>query len=301
MTRLKVLFADDHIPEDNIPYEEDKIKEALRTLHPGWSDKNIEEWTKIYSYTRQVQQMLSDSDYAVTSARTYREAIKAATGSHFHIAIVDIGWFADPALPAGKQASAGLDICAAIEEADKKSRSDPTLVIAYSSRFETTPSLSTDAADKLRLPFFKQYNQANVQALRAAVKFLEARLGSRPPQEQLFRDMVKDFHDLTISRMKEPLVQQRRWELATLAFIGLSILLIIGGSISVILGNTQVGTLTSVSSILTTAISSLLFLQLRDARKNVEKGQLSAEEAYREALGRLENMLSREGVQKLSA
>src|SRR5690349_15121232 len=126
MARLKILFADDQIPDETIPDAE--IKESLKAQHPHWSPGFINAFVAM----RQSVKTLRGAGYEVIVARTYKEALKLAKRSHFDIAIVDLGWFADESLPPNQKEYGGWDICDAIDEADESSPAEPTLQIIYS-------------------------------------------------------------------------------------------------------------------------------------------------------------------------
>lgn len=155
MPTLKVLYVDDHIPDDTNLDEEDEIKTTLRKQHPKWGDAKIDEWSRVYYNACQVIKTL-EGRYVVTTANRHQDAMQFAKNSHFDIAIVDIGWFDDETLSKRKKAgNAGWEICDKIKETDQKSNSQPTLQIAYSNRFEKEPELSSDALGRGVLPFFK--------------------------------------------------------------------------------------------------------------------------------------------------
>ena len=141
MPRLKVLYVDDHIPDDNIPDARDEIRQTLRKRHPKWSDEGIEEWTTIYYCARQVKNTLGES-YDVTTENEHQKAMKLAEDSHFDVAIVDVGWFNDEKRKQRPNFdNAGWEICDKIEETDQKLHCRPTLQIAYSQRFVEKPHL----------------------------------------------------------------------------------------------------------------------------------------------------------------
>jgi len=203
MARAKVLFADDQIPEDSIP--DDRIKSTLREQHPQWKD----EFIQAFVATRQAVKTLRGAGYDVTVARTYQDALELVKSSRFEIAIVDFGWFADEHL--SQPDFAGWGICQALDKADEEHQSGPTLQIVYSYRFAEDPSVSVAAADKDKLPVFKNYTNATDQALRAAVKFLETNLErSSSSMESFANNAVRDFHAMTIRTLKDSLARQKQ-------------------------------------------------------------------------------------------
>lgn len=202
MARLTILFADDQIPDDGIPDAD--VKRVLAENHPHWGPRFINAFVAM----RQAVKVLRNAGYAVTVANTYRDTMELIRTRQFDIAIVDLGWFADEALARDQQEYAGWDICAAIDEANKQAGAGPTPQIIHSNRFDEDASLAMQAADMGKLPVFKSYTEANRQALRAAVKFIETQLKARPPQNpiapaqpggsdrwQFYNNLLKYFND----------------------------------------------------------------------------------------------------------
>jgi hypothetical protein len=170
MAHLRILFADDQIPNDNI-HDED-IEKTLKQEHPQWSEGFLNAFVAM----RQSVRTLRNAGYDVTLARTVKDALDFAKSTHFDIAIVDLGWFADESLSRVEQEYKGWEICAAIDEADKLSQSQPTPQIIYSNRFVEDAAISMQAADRGKLPVYKNYKAATHESLRASVKFIEALL-----------------------------------------------------------------------------------------------------------------------------
>ncbi len=177
MARLSILFADDQIPDESIP--DSDLKRVLAERNPHWGPRFI----NAFSAMRQAVKVLRNAGYAVSVAYTYQDALDLIRTKHFDMAIIDLGWFADAALSRDQQEYAGWDLCAAIDEANKLSGAASTLQIIHSNRFDEDAALAMQAADMGKLPVFKSYTEANRQALRAAVKFIETQLRDRPPSQ----------------------------------------------------------------------------------------------------------------------
>ncbi len=122
MTRLRILFADDHIPDDNIPDAD--IAKTLKKQHPRLRPDQIDESVAV----RKAVTILRDANYDVTVSGTFKDTLELISRSHFDIAVVDLGWVDDDTLK-GEKLNAGWKICAALDEADKKSQSKPTFQI----------------------------------------------------------------------------------------------------------------------------------------------------------------------------
>ena len=274
MAQVKVLFADDQIPSENLRDKE--IKAALKDEHPEWRDKFI----NAFPIMRRAVQTLRDANYDVTVVRTYKDALELVKTTHFDIAVVDLGWFADKGLSETKRGSAGWDISAAIEEADKQLKAKPTLQIIYSRRFAEDATISMRAAEGKKLPVYKVYGDPGHQALKAAVKFIESHLNQTD-------DRVNDLWQMIRVYWEEPLKQQRQWFKLTIAFVALSLVLLLGGVVGTVSGNVQVGTLTSISSIITGAISTLLYSQLKSMQLDVDKTREVMQQEFRKAFEQL--------------
>jgi hypothetical protein len=142
------------------------------------------------------------------------------------------------------------------------------------------------AADSGKLPIFKNYTEATHQVLRASVKFIETLLTDRSPHEQFAFTAVSDLEQMMIKSLTEPLAEQKQWSQITIIFVGISVILVLVGGVSAIFWNFQVGTLATVSSILTGIISSLLFVQLQRSRQSLKKNQETIRQEFAGAIER---------------
>ncbi len=205
MTRLKVLFADDQIPDEEIP-DEDVVME-LRKKYPGAPPGFINAFLPL----RQAVKTLRDGYYDVTVARTYQEALAFIKTIHFDIAIVDLRWDADKAVPSSQSDNIGWAICDAIEDAEKDKLLVPTFQIVYSSRFQSELHLAVRAAAEAKLPVFKSYNEAGSQALLATVNFIEKHLADQtikiPTEHEDYLleviDIPDDFYKKLINEINQ--------------------------------------------------------------------------------------------------
>lgn len=300
METLKVLYVDDHIPtgkdkEYLYLINQEEIRVKLKEKESGLTDENLNEWASVYYNASLVRQTL-DEAYHVTLANHHHEAMKLASKYHYDIAIVDIGWTNDNQLPGSKTSkeTAGWAICDKIKETDQKLNCNPTLQIAYSSRFVLKSELSADAIGRGVLPFFKtrinagkEEIDANVSALKAVVKFLATQLTSRPPEEEFARKAVEDFHNMTIQSYKHAQDRLTRWSNWTLGTLAVSTLILLVGILGAFFWNVQIGILTAISSIIIEIISYLFFNQLDKAQKASVESQNELGKAYEEALEKL--------------
>ncbi len=91
------------------------------------------------------------------------------------------------------------------------------------------------------------------------------------------------FQEETLQTLRQPLQQLNRWSMLTVFLVTLSVLLIIVGAAGTLFGNTQVGLLTSTSSILSSLVSSVLYFQLRQARNEVKDSRAPLLQLFKEA------------------
>jgi hypothetical protein len=277
MARLKVLFADDQIPDDDIP--DGDIISVMSKRYP-----NSPKFCKGFWNMRQTVKILRSGGYDVSIANTKRKALNLIKATHFDIAIVDLMWAADKDIPFDRD-NAGWEISHEIEEVDKATNTF-TFQIICSSRFNKKPEIAKDAANRSKLPVFKSYNEAGGQSLLAAVNFIE-KYTSNPSTREIVLDAVKGFRQTMQTLLNEALTQERRWTAITIVLVALSVILILVGALAAIFGHVQAGTLTSISSVITSAVSILLFQQLKKAQENTRNSLNVAEQNYRDAMKQL--------------
>lgn len=172
MARLKILFADDQIPDDAIPDAD--LAQVLSLRNPHWPANFLRAFVEM----RRTVRTLQKAGYAVMTVHTYSDAMSLAKDRHFDIAIVDLGWFADESL--SDPDYAGWDICEAIDDGNQARADPPTPQIIYSNRFAQDTHIGVRAASQGKLPFYKGYTEASDQALLAAVMFVETLLPATP-------------------------------------------------------------------------------------------------------------------------
>lgn len=281
---LRVLFADDQIPADSIPTED--IRSVLRERHPEWNPGFI----NAFVVMRQVVNVLRDG-YHVTVADSVGAAMQLINEEHFDIAIVDLGWWADPAVPPAHKGTAGWAITDAIEAADAL-RPDcvPTAQIVYSARFVDHPEISVRASKAGRLPFFKPYGErysipsledldeetgngveAATHALHAAVSFIEhlrtVMIGS--VEERQRRSDARAVRDAVVDGWRQSVERERKWDLLTRSFVTVGVLLVVLGALCAFFWRVEVAVVTAVSGIVTSLIPKLLYGQLLETRTEI--------------------------------
>ena len=255
---VRILFADDQIPESDIPDSD--------IAHPE------REMSKAV-------QKLKDAGYHVDVARTLKEAIDKVKKIHYDIAIIDLGWYFDVSIPSSEQGAAGWKICDAVKEANKAifaskpigRRMKPTFQIMHSQRFREDAEITTAAAKRGALPVFKDFKEVSHEALLAAVKFVEENAIEKSIEEVRQTIAIKVAEQSAEMMMRElvtPLEQHRKWFNLTYTFVAASVALLLVGVITAIFGNLPVGTLSSIGSIISGVVSALLFRQLQKSQES---------------------------------
>ncbi|AAM05470.1 TPA: hypothetical protein HA338_08360 [Methanosarcina acetivorans] len=183
MTQLKILFADDEIPDrksvgddlgKEIPYEkvlEDELKKPINS--------------KKYSLWRHKKAL--DDISKLTVANSYKDAIKLAEDKEqqFDIAIIDLHWN-----DYKENKNAGFEICEKLEE------NSQAFKIVYSTRLNENPELRKKIIDLNALPLHKIYtNRIDDKQIEKSCDQLKSVV--------LFFEMIKDQGTyLTITERK---------------------------------------------------------------------------------------------------
>jgi hypothetical protein len=111
----------------------------------------------------------------------------------------------------------------------------------------------------------------------------EVLIASPTNKERLAEETYKAMRDAILQSLNEPLAQLTRWSTLTLILVALSVLLILTGAASALFLDTKVSALTSISSIFSSLISSILFFQLRQARKEVRESRTELLKQFEDA------------------
>jgi hypothetical protein len=102
-------------------------------------------------------------------------------------------------------------------------------------------------------------------------------------KETAAHDSFQRIQNLLIESLDEPLKQLSRWSTLTLGLVTLSVALILVGAASAMFLNTTVGVVTAMSSVVSSLISSVLYLQLRQARTDVKEARAEVIRQYKES------------------
>lgn len=176
MEKLKILFADDLIPDQTMlkNYNQNRfceraMKQNLKKQHPEWSVKFLNESILMYHAVN----TLCCARLSVSIANRYNNVKELLQNSHFDVAIIDLGWHSDESIPPAQRSYAGWKLCEEIDELNNNNDVEETIIILYSSRVEGDPSIYIHATVRGILPVLKTKSKASFEALKAAVKFIE--------------------------------------------------------------------------------------------------------------------------------
>jgi hypothetical protein len=261
MPQLKVLFADDQVPEESLPGEE--MKATLKRQHPEWPDEFIDG----FAHTRQMVQVLRDASYDVTVARTFSRTLQLIRQERFDIAVIDLTWYGDASLRGRDWQNAGWKISTALEEADKSAQRRETPQIIHSNRFRDDATLSIEAANRGKLPLYKGYDRAGYEALKATVKFIEHEVLSISPNR------ADDAWQILKQHARERLEQQKRLFNLCLGFIIVSCVCVVVGILLSFFSRVTVGTLTGVVSVFSSLLSLTVFRLLNTIEGKLRENQ----------------------------
>jgi CheY-like chemotaxis protein len=266
MPALHILIADDQIPPGDMPEQE--FRKRLLAKH-GDNQQN-RRFLDQCAFMGEIVQALRDSGYRVTTARMYDDAVKEISSGCFDLAIIDLGWYMDCSLAEKDRPAAGWQLCQQLDDKDERSgRRTPQIL--FSSRFPTEPELSREAARRQKLPMFKEATVTVRNSLIAAVGFVDATLSVQQSDRSTSPNHFnQELQKIALAFFKEPLSDYRRWATLTLVFVAISLLSVLAG-IALAYGNKiPVATLSSITSLVSGAISALLYRRLASAQRAVE-------------------------------
>jgi DNA-binding NarL/FixJ family response regulator len=263
----RVILLDDQVPPENMDtatFKKNVFKKFGESEHNrAFVDQCI--------FMTEIITSLKDTGYQIITAREYNEAIEKIEKTEYDIAIIDLGWYMDFSLPENERPSAGWKLCDKLDEIDKK-KGRKTPQILFSSRFPTMPELSFEAARRMKLPIYKQSSDFVKNTLLATIRFVESNvtLVSKDVSDNKFSNEIRN---LIIDSFKEPLREYKKWTWITIVFVCTSLLILISGILLVYEKKVEVGTITSIGSIITGSLSSLLYRRLNKSEKTINENK----------------------------
>jgi hypothetical protein len=176
----------------------------------------------------------------------------------------------------------------------------PMMQMTLNSTFKPDPKVYEDLRKRIRranecyaqagdqaatlLRFCDQLsNQVNNLERLAKPSALKVEAVSLSIKETAAHDTFQRIQTLLIESLDNPLKQLSRWSTLTLGLVCLSVLLVLAGAASAMFLNTTVGVVTSISSVVTSLISSVLYFQLRQARIDVKEARAEVIRQYKES------------------
>ena len=275
MSQIKVLYADDHFPDFDLPTDDKQALVVVRAHHHRrYSDSDMPKFLSYHRYCEGLCRTLRDANFDVEAVSHYDKAIEIVKNHHFDIAIVDLGWFNDDLFRGSNPGSAGWDICNAIDECNKRQGDKPTLHIALSERFNNEkegPELLSQAAKDGRLPFVRIENSpVNLKALKACTQFLQTTLDATSPAG-LARRALSELEQIRNKYLDEPLRQLRTWSAAALVCVCLGFAIFLAGAVRVVHGSLDVRALTSLNAAISGAVAALFYRRLGKVQESLSK------------------------------
>jgi hypothetical protein len=246
-----VLIADDEIPYDD--ERDGRTREAFRKTRPQATDA---EYLKGYNGMRGAVEALKNAGFDPEIARRFEDAERLIAEKLFDVAVIDLGWAAQPELHDRERAGMRL-----VEAIRKSAGGHLTRVIMYSSRFDEDVSLAHTAVDLGTLPLLKTYTPGSHQTLTAAVRFLAS--GQRPPEEVALSKAVQNFDDRNADLRR--LYKQFR------IFIPVVAVVMIAGVATLVIGKTTLAAIQVSGSILVTLVLGYIGSQIRFAVQDAER------------------------------
>lgn len=244
------------IADDEIPYDDDRDKrtrEAFRKTRPKATD---DEYLRGCNGMRGAVEALRNAGFNPEVANRFEDAERLIAEKSFDVAVIDLGWAAQPELDDRERAGMRL-----VEAIRKSGRGHLTRVIMYSSRFDENLSLARAAVDLGTLPLLKTYTPGSHQTLTAAVRFLTS--VQRPPDEIALSQAEQNFHDRN--------ADLHRLYKQFLIFIPVVVVVMIAGVATLVIGKTTVAAIQVSGSILVTLLLGYIGRQIRSAVQDAER------------------------------
>lgn len=235
---MKVLIADDHIPDENIP--DNGIKQYLKQRYPSNKDSELMERV---DFMRSMVKRLRASGFDIQICNRVSHVKGLIQNNKYDAAIVDLGWYADHKVLKSERPDKGWDIINTIRE---KSPSLP--IVMYSHRLYEDVAIPLRAADAGVLPVYKYFEDACVDNVIAILQFVYS------TREQVRKIDTKAYKDIST---------------ITTVLMGVALVFVVVGLSMLLFNKTEEGQLTAGVSLLASAMSGMFWKYLSDVRKNI--------------------------------
>lgn len=180
---MKVLIADDHIPDETV--HDDKIPQFVAQRFQS-SDPDLKDR---FVFMRKMHNKLRDAGFDVQVCNHASLVEKFIQKNKYDAAVIDLGWYADEEVPKNIRPFKGWDI---IEIVRKKSPLLP--VIMYSNRLFENLDIPRGATDRGVLPVYKDFKDTCIINLIAVLQFVHS---TREQVKQIDASVYKALSNIT--------------------------------------------------------------------------------------------------------
>ena len=249
---ITILLADDQIPEPSLC----KKKEIVEYYSKQWSGQAF---INGFVFLKEVLTKLRDGGFRIIEANTFSKTLESIKKDNFDIAIIDLGWFADPDLsnvPEDIRMNKGWEIVDAL-----KSKKNIPLIM-FSNRFPTDDLIAKRAAELSIFPVYKSYDDVCISNLFVAIRYCIAQIQSQV-----------DFGDKISKEVrKTDLRTYKSLSRLLIVCIPISIAIIIIGIVMLYFDLSDTAIITEASGILSGIINGLIFRKMIKIRKGISPG-----------------------------
>ena len=243
---MKILIADDQIPEDSIA--DDAVRDVISKRYPSERPGFI----NAFVLMRKMVNRLRDAGFEVHVCNKVAQVEETIKNGEYHLAIIDLGWRGDMHVKSERETH-GWTIVEDIQHKYPK-----LSVIMFSNRFLERGDIAIGAAERKVLPIYKNYNSPElfeicITNLIAAIRFIER------SKEKAFGEKVK-IVDLETYKILSKI---------TISLFVVALIFVVIGISLLYTKNIQAGVVTSAISIFSSVISGLFWKYLRKIRQNI--------------------------------
>jgi hypothetical protein len=233
---MKVLIADDHIPDEIV--RDDKIPDFVAQRFQSSDSALIDK----FAFMRKMLNRLRDAGLNVHVCNHASLVEKSIKQNRYDAAVIDLGWYADEEVPENAQAFKGWDIIDMVRE-----KSPLLPLIMYSSRLFENSAIARGAVDRGVLPVYKDFKETCIDNLIAVLHFVYS---TREQVKRIDADTYKALSSIAKVMIVVALI---------FIVVGLGLLLF---------NKTEAGRLTAGLSLITAAMSGVFWKYLDKIRKN---------------------------------
>lgn len=244
---MKILIADDQIPEDSIA--DDAVRDVISKRYPSERPGFI----NAFVFMRKMVNRLRDAGFEVDVCNKVAQVEETIKKGEYHLAIIDLGWRGDLHVKESERKTEGWTIV------DHIQREYPKIpIIMFSNRFLEHGDIALGAAERKVLPIYKNYTSPElfeicITNLIAAIRFIER------SKEKAFGEKVKSV-DLETYKILSKI---------TISLFVVALIFVVIGISLLYTKNIQAGVVTSAISIFSSVVSGLFWKYLGKIRQNI--------------------------------